>query len=74
MSREPKRPVSLICSFANSPLMEKKRIDSPNGKDRRSGPERRKGERRDTEQKTERGVLTTRVTDRRKKSRRKGFS
>jgi hypothetical protein len=60
--------------LSDAALMEKKKIDSPNGKERRSGPDRRKGDRRDSKQKTGRGVLTTRVTDRRKKSRRKGFA
>ncbi|MEK6407251.1 MAG: hypothetical protein AABN34_09835 [Acidobacteriota bacterium] len=50
--------------------MEKKRIDSPNGKQRRSKPDRRSSERRDPERKSGKGTLTTRVGERRQKSRR----
>jgi hypothetical protein len=48
--------------------MDKK--GSPNGKQRRSTPDRRKGERRETEAKSEKGALTTRVGERRQKARR----
>ncbi|HXG93003.1 MAG TPA: hypothetical protein VNN73_11645 [Blastocatellia bacterium] len=42
-----------------------------NGEERRSGTDRRKGERRDFERNTQAGVLTTRKGERRKNERRK---
>jgi hypothetical protein len=48
-----------------------KGIGSSNGKDRRSGKERRKVERRDPKRSGGKGILTTRAADRRKTTRRK---
>jgi hypothetical protein len=48
-----------------------KAIGSSNGKDRRSGKDRRKVERRDPKRSGEKGILTTRVADRRTTTRRK---
>lgn len=45
-------------------------MESTNGKNRRSGAERRKAQRRDSDRTTEAGVLTTRAGERRKKARR----
>lgn len=50
--------------------MEKRKIDSSNGKERRSEPDRRSSERREPEGKSERGAITTRTGERRKKPRR----
>jgi len=51
--------------------MDKDKPNSLNGKDRRSGVERRKGDRRNPERNSETGVLTTRKRERRQKDRRK---
>src|SRR5213078_4408480 len=50
----------------HSTLMAKTTIESPNGKERRSGPNRRSTDRRDPEPKTVKGALTTRAGERRK--------
>jgi hypothetical protein len=51
--------------------MANEKPGSMNGKERRSGANRRKGERRNPERNIESGVLTTRTGERRKKDRRK---
>jgi hypothetical protein len=51
--------------------MEKDKPNHTNGKERRSGTDRRKGERRDPERIAETGSLTTRTRERRQKTRRK---
>lgn len=45
-------------------------MESTNGKNRRSGAERRKAQRRNPDRAPETGVLTTRAGERRKKARR----
>jgi hypothetical protein len=50
--------------------MEKDKPGSLNGKERRSGEDRRKVERRDPERAKEGGVLSTRKGERRRQSRR----
>jgi hypothetical protein len=56
--------------FAGCSIMEKGRFDSTNGKQRRSTPDRRSSERREPEPKPGKGILTTRVSERRQKNRR----
>jgi hypothetical protein len=51
--------------------MSKDKPNSLNGKNRRSGAERRKAERRDPDRDSETGALTTRKRERRQKVRRK---
>lgn len=50
--------------------MTNRRFESPNGKQRRSSPDRRSGERREPEPESGKGKLTTRVKERRQKPRR----
>ncbi|MFY9611693.1 MAG: hypothetical protein WAU45_24155 [Blastocatellia bacterium] len=54
--------------------MTKDKIGSTNGKDRRVRGERRKADRREPERQPKGSVLTTRKTERRKKSRRSKHS
>jgi hypothetical protein len=46
------------------------KFGSTNGKDRRAEKDRRKGERRDLTRSTEKGILSSRLTERRKQTRR----
>lgn len=50
--------------------MDKNKPSSANGKERRSGTDRRKGERRDPERDAETGSLSTRKSERRRHIRR----
>jgi hypothetical protein len=52
-------------------IMDKNKQGSPNEKERRSGEDRRKVERRDPERNSESGALSTRTGERRQKTRRK---
>jgi hypothetical protein len=61
------RPVS-VCSL--TARMTNEEHNSKNGKDRRTGKDRRKRERRTAEKATDVGVLSTRKVERRKQSRR----
>jgi hypothetical protein len=53
-------------------IMTQGKSGSWDGKERRSGTDRRKTDRRDPERNTGAGVLTTRSAERRQKDRRKG--